>query len=105
MKQHEFIPAYYEWHFIDTENPKQVLLNWVDPIDDLYIYQDKDGNDLKEPLPMTYEQVLRKCECFINMAQSNIENDTHGNKKELLDLLPSNAADIMATALYDYYIA
>ena len=104
-----FVPGYYEWHFIDMKKPKQILLNWVDPGDSLLVYQDGDGNDLEEPQPMTYEQVLDECEDFINVTKSNFdlgEDDyCHNNKKELFDKLPNNAAEIMAKALYNYYIA
>lgn len=109
-KKYDFVPAYYEWHFTDSDG--NVLLNWIEPLGDLYIEFDDDGNWLEEPRPMTYDQILAECEAFINIAWMNFENDTatqkndmHGCYSEDYEKLPKNAAKIMACALYDYYFA
>ena len=106
-----FRPAYYEWHLTDGDG--RTLLNWVDPADNFYIYEDEDGNDLDEPQPMTYEQVLAECEDYIecgNMffreADEQDEHDGyHGVRRREWEQLPDNAAEIMAKAIYEYYIA
>ena len=104
-KDYAFVPAYYEWHFIDTRT-NEVLLNWNDPIDSLYVYQNEDGDDLDEPIPMDLEQVKSECEDFINITRMNLElGDSYpdGNTLMGLDELPKNAVEIMATALCNYY--
>lgn len=102
-----FVPAYYEWHFIDTRT-NEVLLNWCDPVDSLFIYQDEDGNDLDEPIPMDLDQVESECEDFINVTRMNLEleNEDYPDNNTLmgLDELPANAVEIMANALYNYYL-
>lgn len=106
-----FRPAYYEWHLTDGDG--RVLLNWVDPAEYFYIYEDEDGNDLDEPQSMTYEQVLAECEDYIecgNMffreADEQDEHDGyHGVRRREWEQLPDNAAEIMAKAIYEYYIA
>ena len=106
-----FRPAYYEWHLTDGDG--RTLLNWVDPSENFYIYEDEDGNDLDEPQPMTYEQVLAECEDYIecgNMffreADEQDEHDGyHGVRRREWEQLPDNAAEIMAKAIYEYYIA
>ena len=106
-----FRPAYYEWHLTDCNG--RVLLNWVDPADNFYIYEDEYGNDLEDPRPMTYDEVLAECEDYIecgNMffreADEQDERDGyHGVRRREWEQLPDNAAEIMAKAIYDYYIA
>ena len=105
-----FRPAYYEWHLTDGNG--RTLLNWVDPADNFYIYEDEDGNDLDEPKPMTYEQVLAECEDYIetgNMffreADEQEEREGyHGVHRREWKQLPENAAEIMAKAIFHYYI-
>lgn len=105
-----FVPAYGEWHFINTNRPDEVLLNWVDPVDSLYHEWDEDGNSYDEPQMMTsYDEVFNECDMFILTTINVFENGEtdlpHNNKQEQFNKLPSNAAEIMAHALYDYYIA
>ena len=92
------VPAYYEWHLIDTNKPQEVLFNIVDPLEDLYDYPDG--------TPSTYEEVVSWMESSIDLALQRAEDgeDWNGvivNKNSL----PDNAAEIMAAALYNYYIA
>lgn len=106
-----FRPAYYEWHLSDGDG--RVLLNWVDPSDNFYIYEDEDGNDLEEPRSMTYDEVLAECKSYIETgdmffedADEQDERDGfHGVRRREWEQLPKNAAEIMAKAIYDYYIA
>lgn len=105
-----FRPAYYEWHLTDGNG--RTLLNWVDPADNFYIYEDEDGNDLDEPKPMTYEQVLAECEDYIETGNTFFreadEQDEregyHGVHRREWKQLPDNAAEIMAKAIFQYYI-
>ena len=107
---YDFRPAYYEWHF--TNGNGRLLLNWVDPSDNFWVKEDDEENDIYDDLrPMTYEEVLCECkdyiECgnnFFNEADEIDEREGyHGVKREAWELLPDNAAEIMATALFYYY--
>ena len=106
-----FRPAYYEWHLTDGDG--RTLLNWVDPAEYFYIYEDEDGNDLEEPRPMTYEQVLAECEDYIECGnmffreadEQDEREGYHGVRRREWEQLPDNAAEIMAKAIYEYYIA
>lgn len=104
--EYQFVGAYYEWHFIDTTTG-EVLLVMNDPSDDLYISEDQDGNTLDEPEPMDYDQVLALCEGHIETAEANYnggEDEFEGISEALFRKLPDNAAEIMAKALYEYYL-
>ena len=104
MANYQFIPAYYEWHFIDADNPDMVLLNMQDPIDSLY--KDEDCDELMDDI----DQVRCVCEDYINTTREGLEldgeeRDINGNTLDGLDELPADAADIMAQALWNHYIA
>ena len=106
-----FRPAYYEWHLVDGNG--RLLLVWVDPADNFFIYEDEQGNELPEPLPMDFDQVKAECEGYIetgNMFFDDADDEDeregyHGVKREAWERLPKNAADIMARALYQTYCA
>lgn len=102
---YDFRPAYYEWHF--TNGNGRLLLNWVDPRDNFWVTEDEDGNELQEPRPMTYDEVLSECEGYIQGGDYAFEDDDAeefaGVSREDWALLPDNAATIMATALFYYY--
>lgn len=104
---YQFVPAYYEWHFINKDG--KVLLNWVEPAENLYFEYDEEGEELDEPRLMTdIDEVLMECESYINFGNMAFnEGETHYNGvcKDDFAELPKNAADIMAQALYNYYIA
>lgn len=106
MANYSFVPAYYEWHFVDEKG--NVLLNMNDPSEDIYIEDDINGQLLDEPVRFTtYDQMLDFCKDFIEvekMCLDNEEDSGHGNDERIFDL-PDNAAEIMAKALFDYYIA
>ena len=106
MDNYSFVPAYYEWHFIDDNG--NVLLNMKDPSDDIYIENNINGQLLDEPVRFTtYDQMLDFCKDFIEVEKMclDIEEDSgQGNDERIFDL-PDNAAEIMAHALYDFYIA
>lgn len=103
MAKYQFIPAYYEWHFIDADNPDDVLLTMHDPVESLY--KGDDSDELMDDI----DDVYSVCEDYINTTRMNLEledekEDHNGNTLDGLDELPANAADIMAQALYNYYI-
>ena len=107
-----FRPAYYEWHLTDGDG--RTLLNWVDPADNFYVYEDDDENDVyDEPRPMTYDEVLAECESYIETGDMFFEDADeqderegfHGVRRREWEQLPKNAAEIMAKAIYEYYIA
>lgn len=106
MENYSFVPAYYEWHFIDKDG--NVLLNMKDPSDGIYIGCDTNGQLLDEPVRFTtYDQMLDFCKDFIEvekMCLDNEEESGQGNDERIFDL-PDNAAEIMAHALYYFYIA
>ena len=92
-KKYSFVPAYYEWHFLDEDG--NILLNWVDPMDCF------NGN------LTDIETVRNECDNFINQRRDNLllggQDPFHCNTLECLDKLPGNAAHIMAAALFNYY--
>lgn len=98
-KNISFIPAYYEWHLVD-ENGK-VLYNLVDPGEDCY---EEDGET-----PLTKDEI--KCwidfdiQCELDRYADNAPDYPNQNLLVQPDELPDNAADVMAQALYDYYVA
>ena len=101
-----FDPAYYEWHLTDKRN--RIVLNWVDPIDEFFVSEDDEENDVYDELrPMTYEEVLDTCEAHIrfgNEAFERGETDYEGIPEKDWKLLPSDAAEVMAKAIFFYYI-
>lgn len=106
MDNYSFVPAYYEWHFIDDNG--NVLLNMKDPFEVLFDETDESGQLLEQPRPITtLDGVLDVCKDFIEvekMCLDSEENSGQGNDERIFDL-PDNAAEIMAHALYDFYIA
>ena len=108
--EYNFCPAYYEWHL--TDHLGRVLLNWPDPSEEFYIHTDEDGNDLDEPRAMTYDEVVTECEAFIECGDlffqaANDEDERegyHGVHRKNWERLPLDAAEIMAKAVYEYYI-
>ena len=102
---YKFDPAYYEWHL--TNRKGDVLLNWVDPVDNFFVSEDDDENDVYDELrPMTYEEVLMECECFIEAGDMSFENgdkDYHGVSRKMWDKLPRGTAEIIAKRMFFYY--
>ena len=94
-KEYKFVPAYYEWHLVDEEGT--VLLNMNDPAEEMALCK-------------TYDDVKTEVEDFIVATKQEFdcwpdEKTIDGNTPEMFDKLPSNAVEIMAQALYDYYVA
>ena len=106
MDNYSFVPAYYEWHLVNKDG--DILLNMKDPFEMLFDETDESGQLLEQPRPITtLDGVLDVCKEFIEVEKMclDIEEDSgQGNDEHIFDL-PDNAADIMAQALYDYYVA
>ena len=95
-KEYKFVPAYHEWHFVDEEG--NILLVWDDPVDDLFY---------ATPTPSTVEEVWDICHDFylsVHNAFEEGEQEYNGITAEEFSKLPPNCEDIMAQALYNYYI-
>ena len=101
-KNYAFVPAYYEWHFIDTRHPERVLLNWIDPVEDIF-------TDYNHNNPMTtFDEVFNECNFFVSHGIECFENGTgsyYGVTEKDFMQLPVCASRIMAQALYNDYIA
>lgn len=93
-----FIPAYYEWHLVD-ENGK-ILYAMDDPVDCIFT----DDFECK-----TLEDVLMVVDGLLETEENNwkIGYDSTSERQCLIDFadLPDNTAEVMAQALYDYYVA
>ena len=101
-KNYVFMPAYHEWHLIDTNEPDKVILNWKDPLDDMF----------EEPYSVkSYDDVWGVCNHFVEATRITLFEegfeDSHGNTKEMVNEWPDDGIliPILAHALYDYYIA
>ncbi len=102
MRQFSLIPAYYEWHLIDTET-HETLHNLIDPADELY-HEDGTPKSLEELTNWLNEELISA-----DIAYS--EDDEYNgiwlrNEKRLdqIEEIPA-AAKVMAETLYNYYIA
>lgn len=108
MENYQFVPAYYEWHLVNKDG--DILLSMEDPEESLCYETDTNGQLLDEPEPFTtLEEVHDFCKDFIETEKMCVESEpqketVHGNDERIFDL-PNNAADIMAQALFDYYVA
>lgn len=100
-----FTAAYYEWHL--TDKRERLVLNWIDPIDNFWVSEDDEENDIYDELrPMTYNEVLTECESYIevgNMSFENGDKDYHGVPQKDWERMPSDAAEVMAKRMYFHY--
>ena len=98
QRNFQFVPAYYEWHLID--NNGNTLHNMVDPLDELF---HEDG------LPMNLEEVTDMCAEELHAAENAYAegNDYNGImlSEGLSAIEEKKAAQVMAQALYNYYLA
>ena len=96
MANYDFIPACYEWHYINTEKPEDVLFTLVDPID--LCFDDKGD-------PVTLDDLCH--EIGIEADDELREAYKSNNKEEIEKLSQIGTCDcyLMAKVLYDYYIA
>jgi len=93
-----FTSAYYEWHLLDGNG--KIVHNMVDPSENLC---HEDGT------PLSYKEVLSFVSGDLNAAESNYADGTAYNGIMLEDGFTASqmkaAANVMAHALYNYYIA
>lgn len=100
MRKFALIPAYCEWHLIDEET-HDTLHNLIDPSEDLY-HENANHKSLEEIKNWCLEELVAA-----DIAYS--ENDEYNgiwllDNKRLQPEEMKTAADVMAKALYDYYI-
>ena len=95
-KNYAFVPAYYEWHLIDTNEPDKVLLAIIDPCEECF---DENGE------PYSLEELSDWCSsCLVEEIRQAHKKGEIDREIEL-ENIPPRVDDIMAHALYDYYIA
>lgn len=102
MRQFSLIPAYYEWHLIDTET-HETLHNIVDPADVLY---HEDGTPLTtEEIRCWFEEELISAD--IAYSEDDEYNGIWLSEEKRLDQIEEipAVAKVIAETLYNYYIA
>ena len=101
MRQFSLIPAYYEWHLIDTET-HETLHNLVDPADELY-HEDGTPKSLEELTNWLNEELIS---ADIAYSEDDEYNGIWLSEKKRLDQIEEipAAAKVMAETLYHYYI-
>ena len=97
-QKYRFVPAYYEWHLVD-ENGK-VLYSMPDPFDELF-------NECIEC--ETLDDVRGVVDSELDGEKTNWEINYEGTEERHalvpFDKLPKSTCELMARALYDYYVA
>lgn len=97
-KKYRFIPGYYEWHLIDDKG--KVLYVMQDPSEELFNEQIECE---------TLDDVRGVIEGELDTERQNWITNYEGNvaRHALIpfDELPKSTCEIMARALYDYYVA
>lgn len=95
---YRFVPAYYEWHLTDEEG--NILHCMADPSDEMF---QENGDAL------TLAEVVEFCEHDLIWADGLYRDGEEYNGVYIEEgFTPKEIAkfsDIMATALYNYYIA
>lgn len=95
MENYKFLFQNKQWKFVDTKSGK-VLYNFPDPVDDIF----------NGPEPCTtMEDIKGIVEFELNWEKERQSDGLLFNAQISMAELPSNTADIMAKALYDYYLA
>ena len=96
--QFTFTPAYYEWHLLDRNG--RIVHNMVDPLEKLFR---EDGSQ------MTLEEVTDICAEDLHAAESAYAEGRYYNGIMLFNGLSAldlkKAAEVMARALCNYYLA
>lgn len=102
MRQFSLIPAYYEWHLIDTET-HETLHNLIDPADELY-HEDGTPKSLEELTNWLNEELIS---ADIAYSEDDEYNGIWLNEEKRLDQIEEipAAAKVIAETLYNYYIA
>lgn len=96
MRTFKFIPAYYEWHLIDTETDEVVYV-LDDPTEDLYY---EDGTPLPEDAIADFlVSDLKNSNDPANDECNHILVDTPLTPEEIHE-----AAKLMANTLFSHYL-
>lgn len=97
--RYKFIPAYWEWHLIDVENNNKVVYVIVDPWDDEELRKCKNLEDVRNYI---WDDVNVE-----RNSWDGYDGEPSCPHNALVNpfILPDNIVDIIAQALYDYYIA
>ena len=100
-QEYSFVPGYYEWHFLNKKGEKLLVLN--DPSDHCY---DTEGNPI-EDFQQLKDDMLNEIQAIRMTFEEGYCEEVDGNTEEMLEQLPEDdiVADIIAKALWDYYIA
>lgn len=95
--EYRFIPGYYEWHLIDDKG--KVLYVMQDPSEDLFNEQTECE---------TLDDVRGVIEGELETEKLNWQMNYESGEKHSqipFDELPKSICELMARALYDYYVA
>lgn len=96
--KYRFIPGYYEWHLVDKKG--RVLYSMEDPIDDLFNERIE-----CETLDDVRSVIEGELETEKLNWQMNYEDATERHALVDFNELPKSTCELMARALYDYYVA
>lgn len=94
-EKYKFLFQNKRWQFVDTKRGK-ILYNFPDPVDDIF--------NGPEPCA-TIEDVKGIVEFELQWERERQPDGLLFNAKVPMSEMPGNTADIMAKALYDYYLA
>lgn len=92
MEKFIAVPAYYEWHLVNTDT-NEVVYNIVDPSDAL------------EGMTTEQEVIDWVFEDMCEWATSESDEPLNGISRHKAAKLPCDAHIILGKALYEYYIA
>lgn len=93
----QFVPGYYEWHLTDEEG--NILHNMVLDSEDLF-HEDGTQMELDEVIELCEDDLLAAQQCYLDGEENNGVKAEWKTPKEI-----ALTADVMATALYNYYFA
>lgn len=96
-KNLQFVPCYYEWHLTDEEG--NILHNMVLDLEDLF-HEDGTQMELDEVIELCEDDLLAAQQCYLDGEEHNGVKAEWKTPKEI-----ALTANVMATALYNYYFA
>lgn len=96
-KNLQFVPGYYEWHLTDEKG--NILHNMVLDSEDLF-HEDGTQMELDEVIELCEDDLLAAQQCYLDGEEYNGVKAEWKTPKEI-----ALTADVMATALYNYYFA
>lgn len=96
-KNLQFVPGYYGWHLTDEKG--NILHNMVLDLEDLS-HEDGTQMELDEVIELCEDDLLAAQQCYLDGEEYNGVKSEWKTPKEI-----ALTADVMATALYNYYFA